>query len=34
MWEWQADMELDSKQNRHDTEKNNTLYPDGLDNTS
>jgi hypothetical protein len=34
MWEWQADMELDSNQNRHDTENNNTLHPDGLDNTS
>jgi hypothetical protein len=34
MWEWQADMELDSTQNRHDTEKDNKLHPDGLNNAS
>jgi hypothetical protein len=34
MWEWQADKELDSNQNRHDTENKNTLHPDGLDNIS
>jgi hypothetical protein len=33
MWEWQADMELDSNQNSHNTENNNTLHPDDLDNT-
>jgi hypothetical protein len=32
MWEWQADMELDSTQSRHDTEKDK-LHPDGLNNT-
>jgi hypothetical protein len=29
-----VDTELDSNHNRHDTENNNTLHPDGLDNTS